>query len=181
MKVFNNFNDYELLYLIYWHSEEALEILMDKYSVLIKVKLNKFNISKKEFSDFEQELKMEVYKAIKIYDENYGKSFCRFIELVIERKILRLIQNSKKSVYPSIVLEETIDAKSKQSILEKMIYEERIEKIKQVELDSVKKSILNEVILDGESIKEYANKHNMSVKEIYNHIYSLRLKLKADD
>lgn len=181
MKVFNDFNDYELLYLIYWHSEEALQILMDKYSILIKVKLNKFNISKKEFSDFEQELKMEVYKAIKRYDENYGKSFCRFIELVIERKILRLIQNSRRSIYPSMVLEETVDTRTKKTVLEKMIYEERIKKIKQAELDNIKKSILNEIIFDGESIKEYANKHNMSVKEIYNHIYSLRLKLKADD
>ena len=156
-------------------------MLLEKYAVLIKVKLIKFNIPRKDFSDFEQELKMEVYKAIKTYDESYGKSFCRFIELVIERKILRLINNEKRSVNPSVFLEELVDIKTKNSVLDTMIYEERIKKIKDATLDDVKKGILHDVILDGEPIKEYASKHNMSVKEIYNHIYALRIKIKRDD
>lgn len=181
MKEFKRFNDYELLYLISWNSNEALEILLDKYNVLIKIKLVKFNISRREFTDFEQELKMEVYKATKTYDDSYGKSFCRFVELVIDRKILRLIHNNQRSVYPSLGLDDSVDNKSKLTVLETMIYEEKIKQILEANLDSKKKSILNEVILDGMTIKEYSNKHNMTVKEVYNHIYSLRLKIKRED
>lgn len=180
MRIFKKINDNELLYLISWNSEEALKIIMEKYEVLIKIKLVKFNISRKEFSDFEQELKMEVYKAIKTYDENYGKSFCRFVELVIERKILRLIHNSKKSVYSSLGLDESIYCKNSNTILDTMIYEERINDILNMELDNTKKSILCEVIIEGKPIKEYADKHNMPVKDIYNHIYLLRSKIKRD-
>ena len=60
----------------------------------------------------------------------------------------------------------------------KMIYEQRIYQIKNVELDAFKKDLFDKIILEGESVQDYAKRNGVSAKEIYNHVYLLRLKLK---
>ena len=56
--------------------------------------------------------------------------------------------------------------------------EARLKEVKEIKLDNIKSSILNQVFIQGVSVKEYAQKHNMSVKDVYNHIYLLRCKVK---
>ena len=177
LKKYKNYNDYELLYLLDWHSEEALYILMEKYDNLINAKLLKFNISSNCFNDFFQELRMSVLDAIRKYDDSYGKSLCRFLELVIERRIMRLLYNENHRPHSVSYLEETI-VSSNGEILDEMIYEARLKEVKEIKLDNVKSSILNQVFIQGISVKEYAQKHNMSVKDVHNHIYLLRCKVK---
>ena len=63
--------------------------------------------------------------------------------------------------------------------LEKMIYEERLDEINQIELDDLKREILQKVIIEGESVKTFALEHNICVKDVYNHVYMLRLKLRS--
>ena len=74
-------------------------------------------------------------------------------------------------------MEETI-VSSNGEILDEMIYEARLKEVKEIKLDNIKSSILNQVFIQGVSVKEYAQKHNMSVKDVYNHIYLLRCKVK---
>ena len=177
LKKYKNYNDYELLYLLDWHSEEALYILMEKYDNLINAKLLKFNISSNCFNDFFQELRMSVLDAIRKYDDSDGKSLCRFLDLVIERRIMRLLYNENHRLHSVSYLEETI-VSSDGEILDEMIYEARLKEVKEIKLDNIKSSILNQVFIQGVSVKEYAQKHNMSVKDVYNHIYLLRCKVK---
>lgn len=174
---YKKYNDYELLYLLKWHSEEALDILLKKYENLIRTKLYKFNILDYHYEDYFQELQLSVAVAIKKYSDVYGKSLCRFIELVIERRILRLLEldrHENKKVY---FLEENFPSK-KEDILDTMIYEKRIQEIKETKLDELKKNILNDVLLGEVGIKEFAQLNNLAVKDVYNHIYLLRCKLK---
>ena len=177
MRKYDIYNDYELLYLLSWHSEEALNILMDKYDVLILVKLDKFNFLKYHYPDYIQELRFAVYKGIKNYSERYGKTLCRFLELLIDRKIMRLLHKDLQSVKTVNLMDSNIPEYDI-GIEKKMIYEQRIYQLKQIELDDFKKDLFKKVILEGESVKEYAERNGVSIKEVYNHVYLLRLKLK---
>ena len=177
MVKYDKYNDYELLYLLSWHCEEALNILLDKYEVLILVKLDKFNVLKYHYPDYIQELKFTVFKAIKAYSDCYGKTLCRFLELIIDRKIMRLLSKDTQSVKTVKLMDSDIPEYDI-GIERKMIYEQRIYQIKQIELDDFKKDLLEKVILEGESVKDYAKRNGVSTKEIYNHVYLLRLKLK---
>lgn len=179
MKKYKKYNDYELLYLLNWHSEEALYILLDKYDNLIRIKLAKFNVSDSHYADYLQELRMTVLTGIKKYDERYGKSLCRFLELIIERRIARLMYDDSRSVLAVCVLEDTIVGEKRPEVLEEMIYETRIREIKEIKFDDIKKSIFNQVLLKGISIKEYSKLYDISTKEVYNHLYSLRAKVKG--
>ena len=174
---YDKYNDYELLYLLSWHSEEALTILLKKYDVLILKKLEKFNVLKYHYADYIQELRFAVYLALNRYSDCYGKTLCRFLELVIDRKIMRLLSNDTQGVKTVQLMDSNI-AEYDIGIEKKMIYEQRISRLKQVELDDFKRDLFQKVILEGESIKEYARRNKVSTKEIYNHVYLLRLKLK---
>ena len=177
MSKYKNYNDYELLYLLDWHSEEARDILIKKYDNLILIKLNKFNVSKDQYSDYIQELRMTVLNAIKRYDDNFNKTLCRYLELIIERKIVRLLTSDSLYFNGLLYIEDSMGDDG-EKILNKMIYEERLNKIQQIELDEFKKSLLQEVIIQGQSVKEFALEHNVTPKEVYNHVYMLRLKIK---
>ena len=177
---YKKYNDYELLYLLTWHSEEAMEILIKKYELLIKSKLRKFNIMDYHYADYFQELRMAVIQAIKTYNESYGKTLCRYIELIIDRRIIRLLENDTIDRRTVCFLEDNYQPK-KDDVLQTMSYESRIQEIRNIKLDEIKRSILNDVLLGGVSIKEFATNNNLSVKDVYNHVYLLRCKLKEKD
>ena len=42
-----------------------------------------------------------------------------------------------------------------------MLYEARLKEIQETKLDSLKRAILNEVLLEGNSIKEFSEKHKI--------------------
>lgn len=178
MSNYKNYNDYELLYLLSWHSEEALEILMKKYDSLILIKLAKFNVLKYHYSDYIQELRMTVFQAINKYDERHGKTLCRYLELIIDRRIIRLLSEDSAHINSLTYVEDSAGEDGKE-FLEKMIYEERLDEINQVKLDDLKRELLQKVIIEGESVKTFAIEHNISVKDVYNHVYMLRLKLRS--
>ena len=181
MNNYKRYNDYELLYLLNWHSDEALNILIEKYSILIHLKINAFKIIKPNVEDYFQECLTEVYNAFYLFDESYGKSLHRFVELVIERKIMSLLAKDSTYVKLSLVRGECDNISGKEDIFRQTIYEERIKKLCEAQLDDFKKTILREVIFEGESINKFASKNNLSRKYVYNHIYLLRSLLKKSD
>ena len=87
------FNDYELIYLVRRHSEEALEFLFKKYEVLIDIKLHAFHVSQSQYYDFKQECFLSLDKAIRNFSEEFNKSFYRYVELIIDRKIMNLLRS----------------------------------------------------------------------------------------
>ena len=90
------YNDNELLYLYSWHIEEALNILIAKYSVFIRLKLSRFRIKSAQFEDFYQESLLVLNYAINTFDENKEASFFTYFELLLERRIMRLLSNNKR-------------------------------------------------------------------------------------
>ena len=174
---YKKYNDYELLYLLQWHSEEALKILLKKYDNLILIKLNKFRVLKFHYNDYIQELRMVVLQAINKYSDCYGKTLCRFIELLLDRKIIKLLSEDSNYNKGIVYVEDSIGYDG-ESILDSMIYEEKLKEIYETKLDDFKKSLLENVLIKGESIKEFSVRNNVSVKEVYNQVYAVRLKLR---
>ena len=74
---------------------------------------------------------MSVLDAIRKYDDSYGKSLCRFLELVIERRIMRLLYNENHRPHLVSYLEETI-VSSNGEILDEMIYEAQLKEVKEI-------------------------------------------------
>lgn len=170
-------NDYELLYLINWHSEEALTLLLNKYSYLVNAKLVAFKIRRSHYEDFYQECMLILYKAIDIYNENYNKSFCRFVELLIERKIIKLLFIDSKNIN-TLLIDNIVNLKDGNNIWQQIEYEKKLNTIKNFKDIESKKWLLNDYFVNELSIKEIMEKHDLSKKEIYNQLYLLRLKLK---
>jgi RNA polymerase sporulation-specific sigma factor len=179
LKKYKSYNDYELLYLCSIHSEEALNILVNKYLNLIETKLIKYNISTNLRDDYRQESLMVLVEAIKIYDQSYSKSFCRFFELLLERRLLRLLKREK--IYENIhILKEEFDSfGSLDNNLEKQgIYDKKIKEVQEIKFDEFKEKILKEIFIKGDSIKEFCKRYDVDGKYVYNHIYLIRSKLK---
>lgn len=87
--LYGGYNDYELLYLARENSEEAIDIIFDKYNNFIIKKAYGFkNIL--NFDDLCQEGKMVLSKAIQNFDEVYNKTFTRYFEMLVNHRFIDL-------------------------------------------------------------------------------------------
>ena len=83
-------NDSEIIYQIREGNHEALNLMFDKYKNLISKKIYKFNLQY-EFEDIKQEAMMILHKSILVYNEVHQKSFTRFFEMNLERKLISIV------------------------------------------------------------------------------------------
>ncbi len=88
-------NDYELVYMIGEHDEDALQILLEKYDYIIKTwayyyynKFSKYNIS---VDDLIQEGKIGLYIASKKYTESKDVKFYTFALVCIKRIMMNYV------------------------------------------------------------------------------------------
>ncbi len=88
-------NDYELVYMIGEHDEDALQILLEKYDYVIKNwayyywnKFNKYSIS---VDDLIQEGKIGLYIASKKYTESKDVKFYTFALICIKRIMMNYV------------------------------------------------------------------------------------------
>ena len=175
---FKKYNDYELSYLYNMHSEEALTILLSKYSELINIKLCAFRVKNYEFDDFKQECMLSLLYAINTFSEAFNKTFYRYAELIIDRKIIKLL---RKEVYQTkrLVRYSDFEVVDSNIDIEKTNFNRMIlQEVLDVKLFGMKENILREIFLSGISIEEFSRRYNVDKKEVYNHIYLLRSILK---
>ncbi len=102
----HRYNDYELLYMISEESEEALEIMVNKYSVLIHSRLKKFRIQNNYLDDYYQEGLIVLFEAIKKYKTDSPMSFTNFFDLLLQRRIMDLLRKNKKYFENNLLVEE---------------------------------------------------------------------------
>lgn len=175
---FKKYNDYELLYLYNIHSEEALLILLEKYSHLINIKLCAFRVRSHQFDDFRQECLLSLMYAIKNYSDVSKKTFYRYAELIIDRKIMRLLRNENYYNNHMTYLEDFDGFISNEDVEKTGIYRKMIQEITEVRVLGIKEEILKEVFIKGVSIEDFSYKNNIERKDVYNQIYLLRNILK---
>ena len=94
---YKEFNDYELLYQIKDNDEQAYEILEKKYMPIV---ISKFNSNSNSLygmtlSDFTQEYRISLLKAIENYKEN-ASSFKTYLTICLEGQIHNLIRENFK-------------------------------------------------------------------------------------
>lgn len=166
----NQYNDYELLYLIGEFDEEAEYIFYEKYTRLIKNRINRFNIKNRFHEDFLQEGLFMLYIAIRTYDMNSNKTFNKYFDLILQRKFVKIIQKEKLYLYDVDLIEEP-----------NVLYDESsfVYEISQPNLFSS----LEEKVIDLKNKnyrpKEIAKILNCDVKSIYNCLCRIKNKTKS--
>lgn len=92
MARYKDLNDYEVMYLIEEHNEDARELLFDKYKpIVIKIASQYKNQAKKyglEIEDLIQEGYLGLYSAVETYDTNNNVLFYTYAIISIRSKIL---------------------------------------------------------------------------------------------
>ena len=165
-----NVNDYELIYLIQCHHDwVALEMMFAKYENMIWKNLSTYNVGSKDKDDIFQDCLILLNKAITIFNENRGKTFTRYFELILKREIVY-----RKNKLPNVLLmdrPELIPGVS-YMVLEE---EEEFEIHLKTELE---KKVYKSYFKEGMKINSIVRDLNVSEKQIYNCIYRIKKKIK---
>ena len=191
-----DYQDGELIDSISENSEEARDILYDKYKYIVEIIVNKYKKSAYYLSVDMQELKQEALlgfsDALYSYSNSKGCNLPTFITLCVERKVgnyikkhstkkMQLLRESvslDNEIGDNITLMDTIvDYRSPDQIIEKE--EERQELIQKIK-DSLSPQELEiyKLLLHNFSYEDIASILKIDMKKIYDYVYRIRKKLK---
>lgn len=96
--MFVNYNDYELLYLINDEgSEQAFNLLLEKYTRFIKMVIKRYIFETDKQNDLNQEGLLVLIRCINTYDERKNASFFSYFYVSLKRRF----GNLKKDDYYS--------------------------------------------------------------------------------
>mgnify|MGYP004686242223 FL=1 len=119
------YNDYELLYMNGLSSEEARDILFEKYMFMIKKMIVKFNVQPNEKDDYFQEGLIALNKAIKTYKETSNMTFTRFVEMLIYHRFVdltRIKKNVMKKMFHLMLLTILFQSQNLHQCFMKVMY-----------------------------------------------------------
>jgi len=162
------YNDYELIYLIQGEKcEAALKYMFQKYDLMIKKYLYKYNVKPAYFDDFHQEAIILMNKIIGSFNEEKGKTFTRFFELVLKRKIFKMLNDM-----PKYNLDENIYFYEDKKKEEEIIIEN---------LTDFEEKVFNKYFIENQKISFIALNEKKNIKQIYNAIYRIKEKYKNNN
>ena len=154
------YNDNELLYLIEEKSEEALEILQEKYLILIKTKIKEMKIPYDKRSDYLEEGLITLNKAVKTFDSKKSSSFYSYFTLLLNRKFIDLLR--KRTRDSKIVLVDDLnDYVVDNYIKEEFVFEESLY------LSNIEKEIFKLKFIEGKTSKQIALELKLPIKKVY--------------
>ncbi|HKM29565.1 MAG TPA: hypothetical protein VJZ51_02260 [Bacilli bacterium] len=168
------YNDFELLYLIYEKQDEALEIMFKKYEPLIKARVRDFNIKSKNFDDFFQEGLIMLKIAIETYDTYERKSFNKYFDLILQRKIREILARESKYFY-NVTIQENMDyllAEEKEPLF-------KIEENWKTDLTNLEKIVFEMMYESKKDIAQIAAEIICDERKIYNAIYRAKKKMRV--
>lgn len=158
------YNDYELIYMYRClNCEHALNILMHKYKPLMYKIINRYGTSKLDFEDHLQEAMITLHKALVTYKEGFNKTFTRYYELLLRRRIIYL--QYKK---PKYELHENFEVYSD--------YEK--EEFYIGDLTKDEEEVFDRYFVSNQNVKFISESTGKTRKQIYNTIYRIREKYK---
>lgn len=195
--MYDDYNDNELIYLIYDFNEDANRILHQKYYKIIKIKVAKYRALAKRIGldtcDLMQEGLLGLEEAINSYRDNKDMKFSSFANMCIERQILSVLNyhSRKKHTFLndscSIDVEDEkgrtmLDYSLKSDIDPLMMMEKEEEKnsiydLMTKDLSKLEKEVF-ELKLNGLDYREIARLLNKSYKSIDSALQRIRVKLK---
>ena len=195
--MYDDYNDNELIYLIYDFNEDANRILHEKYYKIIKIKVAKYRALAKRIGldtcNLMQEGLLGLEEAINSYRDNKDMKFSSFANMCIERQILSVLNyhSRKKHTFLndscSIDVEDEkgrtmLDYSLKSDIDPLMMMEKEEEKnsiydLMTKDLSKLEKEVF-ELKLNGLDYREIARLLNKSYKSIDSALQRIRVKLK---
>lgn len=158
------YNDYELIYMYKSEScEYALNILINKYKPLIYKTIYLCGAKSVDVDDYFQEGVIVLYKSLLNFNEVFNKTFTRYFELLLKRKIIHL-QKQK----PKYEIHENFS-----------IYSSKPETAISVEgLNEFEEKVFKMYFVYNQTISFIASETKRSIKQIYNTIYRIKDKYK---
>ncbi len=175
---YKSINDYEVLYMIRENSEEAKDLMYEKYMPIVKnmastfYKLNK-NLGV-EYEDYIQEGLIALNKAIYTYDEKKDVLFFTYFNNIINKHFNSYIRSLKANKHT--ILNQSVrcsdifwNALEKENFdYDKIIVEEEFIEMKNL-LD-VELSCVFELFFNGFSRKEISKLLDIPIKAVYSRL-----------
>ena len=160
------YNDFELLYMIGEDSKEALEIMFEKYKPLINYRIKSFNIRESYIEDYYQECLIALYDATKRYDSNSNISFTKFLDLILQRKIMSLLRKNKKYFEVNCIC-ENVDIVEAYESRKENLFEEKIEELEN-KLSTFELKVFELKYKKELKNKEIAKALDVGIDKVYN-------------
>ena len=195
--MYDDYNDNELIYLIYDFNEDANRILHEKYYKIIKIKVAKYRALAKRIGldtcDLIQEGLLGLEEAINSYRDNKDMKFSSFANMCIERQILSVVNYHSRKKHTFLNDSCSIDAEdekgrtmleySLKSDIDPLVMMEKEEEKNSIydlmtkDLSKLEKEVF-ELKLNGLDYREIARLLNKSYKSIDSALQRIRVKLK---
>ncbi|HEY8444537.1 MAG TPA: sigma-70 family RNA polymerase sigma factor [Bacilli bacterium] len=167
----HQYNDNELLYLMYEGNDDATKILYHKYYRLINSRLRRFNIKPQNFDDFFQEGLMALHEAINIYNPYLSKTFNKFFDMVLQRRIMNVLRKEKNYFFTVSVVDDL-----------SYYVNEDANQYDVDDYDNIFNGFEKDVFIlrfhKNFKPQEIADELHCSVKKVYNTIYLIRQKIR---
>ncbi len=170
---FSYYNDYELLYLVRANIDEAREILIWKYSFLIKATIHKMKVPMKDWDDFYQEGCLVLLLTIRIYDDHHRMSFTNFFNLLLRRKFITLLK--REHLNNSYDINEGLDYNVKPKYCDDVYY---LLEESHNELSELEQSVYRAFFIEGLKVEMIAKKLDIDAKSVSNAKVRIIKKLK---
>ena len=194
--MYDDYNDNELIYLIYDFNEDANRILHEKYYKIIKIKVAKYRALAKrkglDTCDLMQEGLLGLEEAINSYRDNKDMKFSSFANMCIER-ILSVVNYHSRKKHTFLNDSCSIDAEDEKGrtmldyslksdtdplmMMEKEEEKNSIYDLMTKDLSKLEKEVF-ELKLNGLDYREIARLLNKSYKSIDSALQRIRVKLK---
>ena len=195
--MYDDYNDNELIYLIYDFNEDAKRILHEKYYKIIKIKVAKYRALAKRMGldtcDLMQEGLLGLEEAINSYRDNKDMKFSSFANMCIERQILSVVNYHSRKKHTFLNDSCSIDAEDEKGrtmldyslksdtdplmMMEKEEEKNSIYDLMTKDLSKLEKEVF-ELKLNGLDYREIARLLNKSYKSIDSALQRIRVKLK---
>ena len=191
-----DYQDNQLIENINDNSEEARDILYDKYKYIVDLIINKYKKTAYYLNIDMQELKQEALLGFSdaLYSYNYEKNanLPTFISICVDRRVDNYVKKHNttkmRMLKEMISLDEQIgddisliDVISDETTPEDLIEEKEESRIL---LNSIKKKLsdteleIYKLVLNNFSYEDISEILNLSIKQIYDSVYRIRKKLK---
>ncbi len=196
---YKDIDDGELLLMLHESSEDAKDILFEKYKYIIDIETRKYaNVAKKlgyDLNDLYQDALVGFSDALVSYRDDKNSALSSFITLCVDRKLLASVikagRKKNKLLNDSLSLEYTYSSfasplmdllsdNSANDPLENILKEENLQELVQKIESSLSKSEYEvySLMINGLKYDEIAELLNRSLKQVDNTIQRVRNKIK---
>lgn len=173
---FRNYNDYEIISLMKQGSEEAFELMVEKYKLFIAKKIGKFNLGD-DYDDCLQEGIILLYKSAIKFKEVYNKTFTRYFEGNLENRFISICRT--KSRYNRFMQDQMmISASFKLYEPAQLFYSKKEMEEAYHSFSCFEKEVFDQKFTLQKTTEEIALNLNCPIKKVYNAIDRIRQKLK---